>query len=308
MLRMLGRRLALTLPTLFGVLVVTFLLLNVIPGDPVLEMVGERADSATIARLRAELRLDDPLPVQFGHYLWGVVRGDLGRSYITRRPIARDLAERFPKTAQLALAAMLFAAVSGITLGVLAAVNPGGPVDRLAMLLSYLGVSFPVYWVGMLLILLFAVALRWLPASGSGGLAYLILPALTLGMRSVAFLARMTRSAMLDVLSSDFVRTARAKGLSELVVVGRHAFRNALIPVITVLGLDVGNYLTGSLLTETIFAWPGVGRYVLAAIEGAVRARGDRAARPPRDPGQYPLYVGRLRAGQPADGPALCES
>jgi len=264
---MLGRRLALTLPTLFGVLVVTFLLLNVIPGDPVLEMVGERADSATIARLRAELRLDDPLPVQFGHYLWGVVRGDLGRSYITRRPIARDLAERFPKTAQLALAAMLFAAVSGITLGVLAAVNPGGPVDRLAMLLSYLGVSFPVYWVGMLLILLFAVALRWLPASGSGGLAYLILPALTLGMRSVAFLARMTRSAMLDVLSSDFVRTARAKGLSELVVVGRHAFRNALIPVITVLGLDVGNYLTGSLLTETIFAWPGVGRYVLAAIE-----------------------------------------
>ena len=267
MLRMLGRRLALTLPTLFGVLVVTFLLLNVIPGDPVLEMVGERADSATIARLRAELRLDDPLPVQFGHYLWGVVRGDLGRSYITRRPIARDLAERFPKTAQLALAAMLFAALSGITLGVLAAVHPGGPVDRLAMLLSYLGVSFPVYWVGMLLILLFAVALRWLPASGSGGLAYLILPALTLGMRSVAFLARMTRGAMLDVLSSDFVRTARAKGLSELVVVGRHAFRNALIPVITVLGLDVGSYLTGSLLTETIFAWPGVGRYVLAAIE-----------------------------------------
>ena len=267
MLRMLGRRLALTLPTLFGVLVVTFLLLNVIPGDPVLEMVGERADSATIARLRAELRLDDPLPVQFGHYLWGVVRGDLGRSYITRRPIARDLAERFPKTAQLALAAMLFAALSGITLGVLAAVHPRGPVDRLAMLLSYLGVSFPVYWVGMLLILLFAVALRWLPASGSGGLAYLILPALTLGMRSVAFLARMTRGAMLDVLSSDFVRTARAKGLSELVVVGRHAFRNALIPVITVLGLDVGNYLTGSLLTETIFAWPGVGRYVLAAIE-----------------------------------------
>src|SRR5712691_7643424 len=248
---MLGRRLALTLPTLFGVLVVTFLLLNVIPGDPVLEMVGERADSATIARLRAELRLDDPLPVQFGHYVWGIVRGDLGRSYITRRPIARDLAERFPKTAQLALAAMLFAAVSGITLGVLAAARPGGVVD----------------WLAMLLILLFAVALRWLPASGSGGLAYLILPALTLGMRSVAFLARMTRGAMLDVLSSDFIRTARAKGLSELAVVGRHAFRNALIPVITVLGLDVGNYLTGSLLTETIFAWPGLGRYVLAAIE-----------------------------------------
>ena len=264
---MLGRRLLLTVPTLFGVLAVAFLLLNVVPGDPVLEMVGERADSATIARLRAELHLDDPLPAQFGHYVWGVVRGDLGRSYITRRPIARDLAERFPKTLQLALAAMTFAAGTGITLGVLAAVRAGGVFDRIAMLLSYLGVSFPVYWVGLLLILLFAVTLRWLPPSGSGGVAFLLLPAATLGMRSVAVLARMTRGAMQDVLSSDFIRTARAKGLPELAVVGRHAFRNALIPVITVLGLDVGNYLTGSLLTETIFAWPGVGRYVLSAIE-----------------------------------------
>jgi len=263
---MLGRRLLLTVPTLAGVLVVTFLLLNVVPGDPVADMVGERADSTTIARLRAELRLDDPLPAQFGHYVWGVVRGDLGRSYITGRPIARDLAERFPKTLQLALAAMTLAALCGITLGVLAAVKPGGAFDRLAMLVSYLGVSFPVYWVGLLLILLFAVALQWLPPSGSGGPAYLILPALTLGMRSIGFLARMTRGAMIDVLSSDFIRTARAKGVSEAAVVGRHAFRNALIPVITVLGLDVGNYLTGSLLTETIFSWPGVGRYVLTAI------------------------------------------
>lgn len=266
MIRMLGRRLLLTVPTLAGVLVVSFLLLNVVPGDPVSEMVGERADSGTIARLRAELHLDDPLPVQFGLYVWGVVRGDLGRSYITGRPIARELAERFPKTLELALAAMALAALSGITLGVVAAVRPGGAFDRAAMLLSYLGVSFPVYWVGLLLILLFAVALRWLPPSGSGGLAYLILPALTLGMRSIAFLARMTRGAMIDVLSSDFIRTARAKGLPEAAVVARHAFRNALIPVITVLGLDVGNYLTGSLLTETIFSWPGVGRYVLTAI------------------------------------------
>ena len=263
---MLGRRLALTLPTLFGVLVVTFLLLNVVPGDPVLEMVGERADSATIARLRAELRLDDPLPTQFGHYLWGVVRGDLGTSYITRRPIAQDLLERFPKTAQLALAAMAIATVCGLTLGVVAALRPGGLIDRFAMAFSYLGVSFPVYWVGLLLILLFAVAWQWFPPSGYGGLAYLVLPALTLGMRSIAFLARMTRSAMQDVLASDFVRTARAKGLPESLVVGRHALRNALVPVITVLGLDVGSYLTGSILTETIFSWPGVGRYVLTAI------------------------------------------
>ena len=267
MIRLIGRRLLATVPTLVGVLVVAFLLLNVAPGDPVAAMVGERADAATIARLRAELHLDDPLPTQFGRYLWGAVRGDFGRSYVTQRPIAQDLRERFPKTVQLALAAMAFAAIGGITLGVLSAVRPGGPVDRAAMLLSYIGVSFPVYWVGLLLILVFAVVLRWLPPSGSGGLAYLVLPALTLGMRSVAFLARMTRAAMLEVLSSDFVRTARAKGLSEAAVIMRHGFRNALIPVITVLGLDTGSYLTGSILTETIFGWPGLGRYVLTAIE-----------------------------------------
>src|SRR5437762_5477488 len=212
---MLGRRLALTIPTLFGVLVVAFLLLNVVPGDPVAEMVGERADSATIARLRRELHLDDPIPVQFGHYLWSVVRGDLGRSYITQRPVLGDLAERFPKTLQLAGAAMLLAATCGITLGVLAAIRPGGAVDRFSMLIAYVGVSFPVYWVGLLLILLIAVALQWLPPSGYGGIAFLVLPALTLGTRSIAFLARMTRGAMLDVLPADFVRTARAKGVPE---------------------------------------------------------------------------------------------
>ena len=267
MIRFIGRRLLATVPTLLGVLVVAFFLLNVAPGDPVAAMVGERADSATIARLRADLHLDDPLPAQFGRYLWDAVRGDFGRSYITQRPIARDLRERFPKTVQLALAAMAFAAVGGIALGVVSAIRPGGAVDRAAMLLSYIGVSFPVYWVGLLLILLFAVMLRWLPPSGSGGPAYLVLPALTLGMRSVAFLARMTRAAMLEVLSSDFVRTARAKGLNEAAVIMRHGFRNALIPVITVLGLDTGSYLTGSILTETIFGWPGLGRYVLTAIE-----------------------------------------
>ena len=262
-----ARRLLLVVPTLFGVLAAAFLLLEVAPGDPVREMVGERADSLTIARLRAELHLDDPLPVRFGHYVGGVLRGDLGVSYITRRPIAADLLERFPKTAQLALTAMTFAALTGITLGVLAAVRPGGAADRTAMLLSYLGVSFPVYWVGLLLILLFAVTLRWLPPSGSGGFAALILPAGTLGMRSVAVLARMTRGAMRDALASDYIRTARAKGLPDLAVWLRHALRNALVPVITVLALDTGSYLTGSLLTESIFAWPGLGRYVLTAIE-----------------------------------------
>ena len=260
------RRLLLAIPTLFGVLVVAFLLLYVAPGDPVDAMVGERADSTTIARLRKELKLDDPLHVQFTHYLSTIAKGDLGKSYITNRPIKRDIIERFPKTLQLAGAAMLLATVVGVTLGVFSAMNPGGLVDRLGLGIAYLGISFPVYWVGLLLILLFAVTLHWLPPSGFGGLRYLILPALALGMRSIAFLARMTRSAMLDALGADFVRTARAKGLPELTVVGRHALRNAMIPIITVLGLDFGAYLTGSILTETIFSWPGLGRYVVNAI------------------------------------------
>ena len=260
------RRVLLAIPTLFGVLVVAFLLLYVAPGDPVESMVGERADSATISRLCAELRLDDPLPMRFGHYVASAVTGDLGNSYITNRPIAQDIRERFPKTLQLAGAAMLMATLVGITLGVLSARRPGGIADRLALGIAYLGISFPVYWVGLLLILLFAVTLKWLPPSGYGSLRFLVLPALTLGMRSIAFLARMTRSAMMDALSADFVRTARAKGLNEWGVTMRHALRNALIPIITVLGLDFGAYLTGSILTETIFSWPGIGRYVVNAI------------------------------------------
>ena len=266
MTRFIARRLLLAIPTLFGVLVVAFLLLYVAPGDPVEAMVGERADSATIARLRAELHVDDPLPQRFGHYVSRVAVGDLGRSYITNRPITQDIRERFPKTLQLAGAAMLLATVLGITLGVLSARRPGGFADRFALGLAYLGISFPVYWVGLLLILLFAVTLHWLPPSGYGSLRFLVLPALTLGMRSIAFLARMTRSAMLEALNADFVRTARAKGLGEWVVTLKHALRNALIPVITVLGLDFGAYLTGSILTETIFSWPGLGRYVVNAI------------------------------------------
>jgi ABC-type dipeptide/oligopeptide/nickel transport system permease component len=260
-------RLALLVPTLLGVLLVTFLLLYVAPGDPVQAMVGERADPETLARLRAELRLDDPLPQRFAHYVKGVLSGDLGTSYITRRPILKDLLERFPATLRLAGAAMLFASVVGISIGIFGAWRPGSWADRVATFGAYLGVSFPVYWVGLILILIFAVNLRWLPPSGSSGLVYLILPAITLGMRSVAFLARMTRAAMQEVLQSDFVRTARAKGLNEGRVVLSHAFRNALMPVVTVLGLDFGSYLTGSILTETIFSWPGVGRYVLTAID-----------------------------------------
>ena len=267
MTRFLLARLVLLVPTLLGVLLVTFLLLYVAPGDPVQAMVGERADPETLAQLRRELHLDDPLYLRFVKYVGGIARGDLGTSYITRRPIVRDLVERFPATLRLAGAAMLFATVVGVSIGIYGAWRPGSWADRAAALGAYLGVSFPVYWVGLLLILLFAVTLRWVPPSGSGGLAYLVLPAITLGMRSVAFLSRMTRTAMQEVLQSDFVRTARAKGLAERRVVLGHAFRNALLPIVTVLGLDFGSYLTGSILTETIFSWPGVGRYVLTAIE-----------------------------------------
>jgi len=267
MIRWLSIRLLLLLPTLLGVLVVAFLLLYVAPGDPVQAMVGERADSATIAQLRTELRLDDPLPVQFAHYVGGVLHGDLGNSYITRRPILRDLLERFPATLRLATAAMLLATTTGMLIGIYGAWRPGSWGDRIATFGAYLGVSFPVYWVALVLILVFAVSLHWLPPSGSTGLAALVLPAITLGMRSIAFIARMTRSAMQEVLQSDFVRTARAQGLTEWRVILSRALRNALLPVITVIGLDFGSYLTGSILTETIFGWPGVGRYVLTAID-----------------------------------------
>jgi len=260
-------RLALLVPTLLGVLAVTFALLYLAPGDPVAAIVGERADAAAVARARAELRLDDPIAVRFGRYVAGVARGDLGRSYITRRPIVRELRQRFPATLKLACAAMLIAVTLGLAVGIWGAVRPGSWGDRLATLGAYLGISFPVYWVGLLLILGFAVTLRWFPPSGYGGLLFLVLPAVTLGMRSIAFLARMTRSAMREVLTSELVRTARAKGLPAHTVILRHALGNAMLPIITVVGLDFGSYLTGSILTETIFSWPGVGRYILTAID-----------------------------------------
>jgi ABC-type dipeptide/oligopeptide/nickel transport system permease component len=266
----LARRLLLAVPTLFGVLAVTFLLLFVAPGDPVQEMVGERADAATIARLRRELRLDEPLPKQFAAYAGGVLRGDLGRSFITGRPIARDVAERFPKTLLLAGTAMVFASAAGIALGVVSARRPGGWADRLALGGAYLGISFPVYWVGLLLIVFFAVQLRWLPGVGvRAGRARAPLPGAA-GARARHALGGVPRPrhALGDARGARQRLRAHgpAKGLAERAVVFRHGLRNALIPVVTVLGLDFGYYLTGSILTETIFSWPGIGRYVVNAI------------------------------------------
>jgi len=262
------RRIVHTIPVLFGVLVVTFVLLYIAPGDPVLAMVGDRFDPATIDRLRAELRLDEPVWKQFLHYVTGLVRGDWGRSYITRQPVLDGILEHFPRTLYLASVAMVFATVSGVLIGVVSAVRQSTWIDGVGMTFAFLGISFPVYWVGLILILVVAVEWGALTPSGFGGgaLPYLILPALTLGMRSTAYIARLTRSSMLEVIRLDYVRTARAKGLAEWRVIGKHALKAALIPVITAIGLDFGAYLSGSVLTESIFAWPGIGRFALNAI------------------------------------------
>jgi len=262
------RRILLVIPVLFGVTLVTFILMYVVPGDPVLSMVGERYDQETLESLRAELHLDDPLPVQYLRYIGGVLRGDLGRSFITNRPVLQSIAEKFPNTLRLAFSAMVVATLIGLVVGIISAVRPYSLWDRLSMTFALAGISVPVFWVGLILILVVAVQFRLLPPSGFGGgnIKYLILPAITLGTRSAAFIARMTRANMLEVIHEDYIRTARSKGLREFWVINKHALRNVMIPIITVLGMDFGSYLSGSVLTESIFGWPGLGRFTLQAI------------------------------------------
>lgn len=262
------RRLVSLVPVLLGVATVAFALSYLLPGDPARALAGERYREEDLVRIRAELGLDRPLPVQYVEYLGRLARGDLGQSFSTGRPVATELAERFPRTVVLALAAMGVATILGIVLGTIAAWQRGGWVDRLSMLFALGGISTPVFVSALLLLWLFAVWLRWLPPSGYVDLdpRAVVLPALTLGLRSAAVVARMTRASVLEVLDSDFVRTGRAKGLAEFRVVFHHALRNALVPVVTLVGLDFGSYLSGSVLTESIFAWPGVGQYALQAI------------------------------------------
>ena len=268
MRRYLIHRLLLLIPVLLGVTFLSFLLLYVVPGDPVQAVAGERYDEAVLAELRAEMHLDDPLPLRYGRFLVDLLHGDLGRSYVTREPVIERILTTFPRTLQLALAAMGVAIVLGLGLGLAAALRPGSWLDRLCMILASLGISLPVFWLGMILIYVFALELRWLPPSGygDGNPAHIILPALTLGLASSAMIARMTRSSMLEVLSQDYIRSARAKGLNPWRVLVVHGLRNALLPVITVVGNDFGSYLSGSVLTERIFAWPGLGRYTLEAV------------------------------------------
>jgi len=262
------KRVLLFIPTLLGITLITFFLMQSLPGDPVAGMAGERASAETLARIRAELGQNRPLPLQYVGYVKLLASGELGRSYYTNRKISDDLLQKFPNTVRLALAAMLFASVLGIGLGVVSAMKRDTLWDRIVTLITVGGISVPVFWLGLALMLVFAFYLRWLPPSGmgDGSLVYLILPAATLGTFSLSYIARVTRSSMLESLSQPYVATARAKGLTESTVVLKHALRNSLIPVVTLIGLDLGSYLNGAVLTETIFGWDGLGRYALDGI------------------------------------------
>jgi len=262
------KRLLLFVPTLLGISLITFILMKHLPGDPVVGMVGERATPETISRIRSELGLDKSLPYQYVMYLKRVSSGQFGRSIYTNRKISEDLIQKFPNTVKLALTAMFFASVLGIGMGVSSALNRGRIWDRLVTFISVGGISVPVFWLGLALMLMFSFYLRCLPPSGmgNGGLIYIILPAATLATFSLSYIARVTRSTMLETLSQQYIAAARAKGLSETAIVLKHALKNSLIPIITLIGLDLGSYLNGAVLTETIFGWDGLGRYALDGI------------------------------------------
>jgi peptide/nickel transport system permease protein len=262
----LARRLLLTIPVLAGVATLVFLLIHLVPGDPAQSMLGEGASPQEVAVLRARLGLDQTLPVQFGRFLSGVLRGDLGTSLRTGEPVAASIASRMPATAELAFAAMLVALLIAVPLGVAAAVWKGTWVDTSAMTLALLGISIPNFWLGPMMAILFAVELGWLPVSGRGTLAHLVLPSVTLGAALAAILARMTRASLLEELRELYVTASRARGASRARAVWRHAFRNSLVPVVTIVGLQFGSLLTGAIITETIFSWPGVGRLLIQSI------------------------------------------
>ncbi|MEQ1573494.1 MAG: nickel ABC transporter permease [Vicinamibacterales bacterium] len=266
MLRFLARRVALTIPVLMGVATLVFSLIHLIPGDPAQAMLGEAASPQDVAELRTRLGLDRPLLEQYGTFLKDVVRGDLGQSIRTSRPVAAMILERMPATIELAAAAMLVAIVMALPLGIMAAVWRGTALDHGAMTLALLGVSIPNFWLGPLLALIFAVELGWLPVSGRGTLANLVLPALSLGAALSAILARMTRATLLEELREQYVVAARARGASRARALLRHAFRNSLVPIVTLLGLQLGALLTGAVITETIFSWPGIGRLLIQSI------------------------------------------
>jgi ABC-type dipeptide/oligopeptide/nickel transport system permease component len=266
MARYLLRRLLLTIPVLLGVATLVFALIHLVPGDPAQSMLGEGASEEEITQLRHRLGLDRPLLEQYSAFLGGLIRGDLGTSFRYGTPVTREIRDRLFRTFQLALAAMTVAILVAIPLGIAAAVFRGTAIDYAAMTLALAGISMPNFWLGPLLAILFAVYLGWLPVAGTGTIWHLVLPAVTLGAALAAILARMTRASLLEELRELYVVSARARGLSRLRAVVRHAFRNSLIPVVTIIGLQFGAVLTGTIITETIFAWPGVGRLLIQSI------------------------------------------
>ena len=295
MFRFLLTKVALLIPTFFGVTLLTFAMIRLIPGDPILLLAGERGVSPErYAELRHQYGFDQPVLIQYGTYIADVLQGDLGRSLVTKRPVLTEFMTLFPATLELSICAMLFAVIVGLPVGILAGVRRGSVWDHSVMGLSLTGYSMPIFWWGLLLIILFSVNLGWTPVSGRISLLYyfepvtgfmlidsllsgqegafrsalrhLILPAVVLGTIPLAVIARMTRSSMLEVLGEDYIRTARAKGLSPARVIGLHALRNALVPVVTVIGLQTGVLLAGAILTETIFAWPGIGKWLVESI------------------------------------------
>jgi peptide/nickel transport system permease protein len=265
-IRYVARRLLALIPVALGVATLTFALIHLVPGDPVEAMLGETAAPADIEGMRRELGLDRPLWEQYVAFLGGIARGDLGRSISTQEPVARLIAERFPATLELAAAGMVVAILIAFPLGVIAGARPGGPADVGAMGFAVLGISIPNIYLGPLLMILFSLQLRMLPLTGRGGLEHLILPALTLGTALAAVLARMLRQSLVQVRESDYIRTARSKGLGATDALMRHGLRNALTPVVTLMGLQMGALLTGAIVTEVIFSWPGLGRLMITAI------------------------------------------
>jgi peptide/nickel transport system permease protein len=253
-------------PTLLGVAVVVFMIVRMVPGDPAVLVAGPQATQADVVNIRQQLGLTDSLPTQFARFMKGALTGDFGRSLKNRQPVLTVLAKQFPYTVQLTAASLAVTLSIGIPAGVLAAVKRGTVADTGSMLLALLGVSMPSFWLGLLLIFLFAVTLRWLPTSGIGTLRHLIMPAVTLGVGSAGIIARMTRASLLEVLGQDFIRTAVAKGLHGRAVVIRHALRNAMIPTVTMVGVQIGALLAGSIVVETVFAWPGLGNMLVNAV------------------------------------------
>jgi ABC-type dipeptide/oligopeptide/nickel transport system permease component len=266
MLRYIATRLLYTIPVLWLVASVVFLLIHLVPGDPIQQMLGENASAADVQAARHAFGLDVPLGRQYLNYWRGVFHGDLGRSLRFDQPVSRVVAVRYPQTLKLTVASMIVALLISIPAGVRSARRRNRWDDRVLSFVSLLGLSFPNFALGPILILLFAIQLGWLPVSGSGSIAHLVLPAITMGGALAAILTRMVRTAMLEELNQDYIRTARAKGLSENVVVYKHALRNALVPVLTVVGLQFGALLAGAIVTETIFSWPGIGRLTIQAI------------------------------------------